>query len=527
MRQKEGEMCNTKFPKPEEIPAGMAVTGTIEQNFTLLNGELLELDTVLQDVYSPISLNIPDKGLRQVRLGAYPLMNHQLAIEALGVAKRAFRSYEWKAKSVDYKISCAQIFLDEVVKSKDRIVKLLMWEIGKPLAECIAEFDRTLDYIRQTMLMLKKNHDAIAVEKSAGFAGKVMHTPVGVVVSSGPSNYPMYETYSLALPALLAGNCVLMKIPRYGALLHYYILEPLKNAFPKGVINAIYGKNEDTLNPIMRTAEINMLAYFGSSIFAEPLIFSHPRPYRLKKLLGLEAKNPAIVLNKVDLATTAKELVLGALAFNGQRCAAVKIIFADEKIHDELIELLRKEIENVKVGMPWEDGVRITPIFDRNRILYLRTLLDEAVRKGAKNETDNSDKNEGSLFYPALLSGVTPKMRIFNEEQFGPIVPVIKFSKMQEVLEMIADSEFGQQISIFGNDSAQIAELAAKLQFEAGRVNINTKCQRGPDIFPFTGRKNSGLGELSIADTLREFTNHTVIAGKENDCTEYVLKNTI
>lgn len=517
-------MGDSVFPELKNIPKELRITKMIEQESTLLNGKLTRLDTSAQDVFSPIAI-WNDGAMKPQRLGSYPLMNHQLSIESLEATKTAYNSQIWKSKSTEYKVSCTKIFITELAKYKNEIVKLLMWENGKPYSEASNEFERTIEYIELTIDAIIKIQSGITNQYSAGFVGKVMMSPVGVVVSMGPSNYPMYETYSLAIPALLTGNCVIMKIPRYGALLHHYILEPLKKAFPKGVINVIFGKNEDTINPLMRTAEVNMLAYMGSSMFVEPLLLSHPRPYRLKKLLGLEAKNPAIVLKDVDIDYTARELTLGALAFNGQRCAAVKLIFVHDDIYDKLLVALKSEIESAKVGMPWEEGVRITPIFDKNRILYLRTIFDDAIKKGATCETENGGKIEYSMFYPALLSNVTPNMRIFKEEQFGPIVPLVRYKDLNTVLEYIHKSEFGQQISIFGTDAKLVAEIADDLEFHAGRININTKCQRGPDIFPFTGKKNSGIGELSIMNTLMEFSTQTVIAGKENDITEQVLSS--
>lgn len=515
-------MGDSIFPELKSIPKELRITKMIEQESTLLNGKLTKLDTASQDVFSPIAIRT-DGVLKPQRLGSYPLMNHQLSIESLESAKSAYHSQTWKSKSTEYKISCTQIFVNEFAKYKNEIVKLLMWENGKSYSEAANEFDRTIEYIENTIIAIRNIQSSIANQYSGGFVGKVMISPVGVVVSMGPSNYPLYETYSLAIPALLTGNCVIMKIPRYGALLHNYLLEPLRKAYPQGVINVIFGKNEDTINPLMRTAEVNMLAYMGSSMFVEPLLLSHPRPYRLKKLLGLEAKNPAIVLKDIDVEYTAREIVLGALAFNGQRCAAVKLVFAHDSIYDKLLLAMKSEIEDAKVGMPWEEGVRITPIFDKNRILYLRTLFDDAIKKGATCETENGGKIEYSMFYPALLANVTPNMRIFKEEQFGPIVPLVRYKDLDTVLDYIHKSEFGQQISIFGTDAKLLAELADDLEFHAGRININTKCQRGPDIFPFTGKKNSGIGELSIVNTLMEFSTQTVIAGKSNETTEQTL----
>lgn len=510
------------FPKLSEIPQELIVEKSIEQGSSLINGELVRLDTDSQDVCSPIAINHGGE-LKPVRLGSHPLMNHEIAGEILASSISAMRSEVWKSKSIDYRASCIEEFIHELAKYKDEIVRLLMWESCKPMAEAISEFDRTIEYTRLTIAAYREMYSGSETQYSNGFAGKIVNSPVGVVLAMGPSNYPLYETYSLALPALLTGNSVIMKVPRYGALLHSSIINLMQCAFPAGAINVIYGKNEETINPIMQTGNIDMLAYMGSNMFAEPIIQSHPRPYKLKKLLGLDAKNPAIVLHDADIEETAKELALGALAFNGQRCAAIKIIFAHSSIYNELMEVLRREIESEKICMPWDSDVRITPIFDRNRILYLKTLMEDALSKGAINYTNGGGTVLHTIFIPSLLGNITPNMRIYSEEQFGPIVPVVKYEDLDETIEYVSNSDFGQQISIFGKDEKVIADLARAYYLQCGRVNINTKCQRGPDIFPFTGKKFSGAGELSVTSTLREFTLRGVIAGKDNSITNGVL----
>jgi glyceraldehyde-3-phosphate dehydrogenase (NADP+) len=515
-------MNKSAFPDSGAVPAEFRISSPIEQRTALIDGNLTEIDAPAQDVCSPVAI-VNGEEMKAQRLGSYPLMTPEQSMEALNAAVRAYRSDIWKSRSLEYRASRARVFLEEFVKHRDDIVKMLMWENCKSYAESISEFDRTAEYIEKTIDVALKIQNAQKREYAAGFVGIAKASPLGVVVTMGPSNYPLYETYSLCIPALLAGNCVIMKAPRYGALIHSFILEPLRKAFPRGTINVVYGKNEDTIIPIMQSGEVNVLAYMGGSMFAEPLLFAHPKPWRLKKLLGLEAKNPAIILKSADIKEAARESALGALAFNGQRCAAVKIIFAHEDIHDEFVAALKNEIESAKLGMPWDNGVRITPIFDRNRVLYLKTLLEDAIKLGAKLENENGGRIEYTLFSPALLTGVNEKMRIFMEEQFGPIVPVVKYRNIDEVIDYAYSSEYGQQASIFGGDSKEIADIANKLEYHVGRVNINSKCQRGPDIFPFTGKKNSGIGELSIRSTYLEFTTHSVIAGKDCNLSEEVL----
>lgn len=516
-------MDKSVFPKINDIPESILPSSPEEQNTTLLDGRLCTSDLITQEVYSPVYAFSGSEKPEQIYLGSTPLMNHRQAEEALHSARRSFYSSGWKEKSPKFRADAVRAFLNALSERREKIVNLLMLEIAKSRSESDAEFTRTIEYLRATADTAEKMHEEAEIRNPRGFAGRVLRTPRGVIVTSGPSNYPLFETYSLSIPALLAGNSVIMKIPRFGALLHYYIIDLLAEYFPAGTINTIFGKNEDTLNPIMRTGEVDMLAYFGNSMFAEPLIFAHPKPYRLHALLGLEAKNPAVVFPDADIETAAHETALGSLAFNGQRCAAVKIIYAHKSIYEEFISELTRQTLSQKVGMPWTEGVKITPVFDLNRIQYLTSLYSDAIESGAIDETKSGGKFEKSLFYPVLLSNVNRKMRLAAEEQFGPIVPVMKFEDISEIYEDVKISDYGQQISLFGKTDSELARAAEEFAFSFGRVNINTKCQRGPDVFPFTGKKNSALGELSFEETLREFSVHSVIAGKDNQITKNTL----
>ncbi len=514
----------TVFPDKNNIPDFAKLDSEIIADSTLINGKIIKLDSYSEDVYSPIYIKNGDE-LTKYKIGKNYLMNDKYSLAALECTLDSFKSIAWKNKSLAYRISAINIFVNELEKNRDIIIKLLMWENCKSISESTNEFDRTVEYINTTANAIKNIDNVKELKRSNGFSGIVHRTPVGTVITMGPSNYPLYETYSLAIPALLMGNSVIIKIPRYGALLHSFILEPLAAAFPAGVVNVVRGKNEETIKPIMLTGIPDMLAYMGSSMFSEPLLYAHPRPYKLKLLLGLEAKNPAIILSKINMEETVREVLLGALAFNGQRCAAIKIVFVHKDIYKEFTDLLVSIIEKTIIGMPWDEGVRITPVFDPNRVMYLKSLFKDAISKGAECLNSNGGRTDHSIFYPTILGNITPNMQIYNEEQFGPIIPLVQYSDIETVYEYVNNSEFGQQISVFGTDKEELSQVANNLKYFAGRININCKCQRGPDIFPFTGKKNSGIGALSIIDTLNEFSAPTVVAGKSNSLNEWSVFN--
>ena len=179
------------------------------------------------------------------------------------------------------------------------------------------------------------------------------------------------------------------------------------------------------------------------------------------------------------------------------------------------------------MGMPWEAGVVVTPLPEKGKTNYLDNLVQDAVSKGAKVLNENGGKTEHSFFYPALLFPVSKEMRIYNEEQFGPIIPVIEFEDISEPIDYMVDSPYGQQVSIFGNNSGEISGLIDQLVNQVCRVNINSQCQRGPDVYPFNGRKDSAEGTLSVTDALRVFSIRTMVAAKDNEQNRKVFETII
>ena len=204
------------------------------------------------------------------------------------------------------------------------------------------------------------------------------------------------------------------------------------------------------------------------------------------------------------------------MSFNGQRCTALKILFVHENIKDEFVRKFCEKVDALKFGMPWDEKVQITPLPEENKFNYLNDCIADAESKGAKIMNENGAIQNGTLFFPAVMYPVSEGMKLYREEQFGPIVPIVSFKELQEPIDYMITSNFGQQVSIFGTDTHEISHLIDGLVNQVSRVNLNVQCQRGPDTFPFTGRKDSAEGTLSVYDALRSFSIRTVVATKEN-----------
>jgi len=170
--------------------------------------------------------------------------------------------------------------------------------------------------------------------------------------------------------------------------------------------------------------------------------------------------------------------------------------------------------------MPWEKDVFITPLPEAGKTKYLTGLLKDALKHGARIMNECGGTVNRTFFYPALLYPVHEEMRLYSEEQFGPLVPIVPFDDIETPLHYVVQSRYGQQVSIFGNNQETIADLTDVFIKQVCRVNINSKCQRGPDSFPFAGRKDSGEGTLSISDALRLFSVRTIVAERESKKTK-------
>lgn len=494
------------------------------QNKYLINGELREWNGNFQDVHSPIFIKT-DKGLDNF-IGRYPMLGEKEAVEALDAAVNAYQhgNGEWPSMTVSQRIACMRKFVLKMTEQRTPIVNLLMWEIGKTQKDAEKEFDRTVDYINDTIEALKNlDRDCSRFTFSQNILAQIRRAPLGVVLCMGPFNYPLNETFTTLIPAILMGNCIIFKPPKKGVLLHAPLLQAFQESFPKGVVNTLYGDGEVIITPLMTSGKIDVFAFIGSSRVADIIKSEHPKLHRLKSVLGLEAKNPAIILKDADLESTVKECVSGALSFNGQRCTALKIIFVHESIVSQFLELINKEIENLQIGLPWEARTQITPLPEDGKATYLTGLIDDATEKGAKVINEHGGKHYESLFFPAILYPVNKEMRVYHEEQFGPIIPIVSFKDIEEPLNYVVESKYGQQASIFGNDSKEIARLIDVLVNQVCRVNINSQCQRGPDDFPFTGRKDSAEATLSVSDALRVFSIRTLVAAKNNPANTNII----
>ena len=509
------------------IPKDYQLDEIINHTEYLIDGKISSWNGKQANVYSTLLCDSKDK--EPTLIGNTPEMSGEYALKALDSAYKAFNHGQgsWPTMKVYERINCMENFVDRMILKRDEIVKLLMWEIGKNLNDSIKEFDRTVEYIKDTIEEYKIiDRNGATFQNKSGVRALIRRGPLGVVLCLGPYNYPLNETFALLIPAIIMGNTTIFKPAKHGVLLIAPLLEAFKESFPPGVVNIVFGRGREIASPIMKTGKIDVLALIGHSSSAISLQDLHPQKSRLRLVLGLEAKNPGIVLKDADIDLTVNECISGTLSFNGQRCTALKILYVHEDIKDEFLDKFTKAVDELKLGLPWENTL-LTPLPEPGKPKYISDLIDDAVSKGAKILNNRGGQKQKNFVFPAVLYPVTKDMNVYEEEQFGPVIPVISFNDISKPIADMSESNYGQQVSIFGRDVDTLGPIIDSMVNLVCRVNLNSACQRGPDIYPFTGRKDSAVATLSVHDALRSFSIRTFVASKDNDLNKNILREMI
>lgn len=512
--------------KIADIPKEFHVTPYACDRY-LVDGELKTWKGNTTEVFSTIQTPNASGEMASTLLGTIPDMETPAALEALKAAEKAFNRGQglWPTMRVGERLKCMETFVEKMKVHREEVVKLLMWEICKNKSDSYKEFDRTVDYIVDTIEAYKNlDRKGAKFDKQDDVYAHIRRGPLGVVLCLGPYNYPLNETFCLLIPAIIMGNTAIFKPAKHGVLLIAPLLEAFQESFPPGVVNILFGRGRKIATPIMQTGTVDVLALIGHSSSAVSLQDQHPNKNRLRLVLGLEAKNPGIILPDADLDLTIKECISGTLSYNGQRCTALKVLYVHESLVDEFNRRFSEAVDNLKFGMPWEDTF-LTPLPEPAKPDYIEELIEDAKAKGAQILNQKGGVKSVNYNFPAVLYPVTEEMKIYQEEQFGPVIPIVPYKEIEEPLDAMAASDYGQQVSLFGRDIRKIGPLIDTLANLVCRVNLNSACQRGPDVYPFTGRKNSAVSTLSVYDALRSFSIRTFVASKDTAYNKEILES--
>ncbi|MDQ7983103.1 MAG: NADP-dependent glyceraldehyde-3-phosphate dehydrogenase [Spiroplasma sp.] len=416
--------------------------------------------------------------------------------------QNAFQAQKkWATMPLMQRITILNQWKDLIIANKTEIANLMVLEIAKGKKAALSEVTRSIDYIDYTFEEIKRIHprtytgDAWAIENKLGI---FQYVPKGVVLAISPFNYPINLAISKIIPALVTGNSVVFKPASQGSLVGLFLAQLANVAkIPAGVFNAVSGKGSEIGDILVENPLINVISFTGSAPVGNQI---SAKSLKADLILELGGKDPALVLADANLELAASKIIAGAFSYSGQRCTAIKRVLVAEKVKQSLVKLLVAKVNKLTVGNP-EDNCDITPVIDGKTVTFIKGLIADATKKGAKVLTGN--KIVKNLIYPTLIDNVGPTMRLAWEEPFGPVLPIISFKDIDEAIKLANDSQYALQAAIFTENINSAMVIANAL--DTGTVNINDQTQRGPDSFPFTGIKDSGLGVQGIYDSLISF----------------------
>lgn len=440
-------------------------------------------------------------------IGAVQALTQTEVNQCIQSSKEAQKS--WANTSIYDRAHYLQAWADELLKMKEELATTVMQEVGKAYQDAVKEVERTADLIRYTVEeAIHLSGESLNGEHFPGGSRSklavVERVPLGVILAISPFNYPVNLAAAKLAPALITGNSVIFKPATQGSISGIKMIEALaKTNIPAGVLNLVTGKGSVIGDYLIEHEDIALVTFTGGTSTGERIA---QKAKMIPLVMELGGKDPAIVCEDANLQLASKQIVSGAYSYSGQRCTAIKRVLVHHSVADELVSLIKSEVEQLSVGSP-EDNATIVPLIDDQSADFVQGLIDDALQKGATLVLGN--KREGNLIYPTLLDDVTTDMRIAWEEPFGPVLPIIRVSSQEEGIEIANASEYGLQASVFTQHIDKALTIARKL--ETGSVQINGRTERGPDHLPFIGIKKSGLGIQGVRRSIESMTREKVI----------------
>src|SRR5437660_5614058 len=443
-------------------------------------------------------------------IASLPYSTKEEINEAVGAAKKAF--VEWSETPVPDRAQVMFRFKALFDKHIEELSALVTEENGKTVDESRGEVKRAIEVIDfacgAPTLTMGQNLDQIA----RGIDEELIRFPVGVVAGITPFNFPNMVPMWMIPVAIVTGNTFVLKPSQLTPLSAMRIAELLQEAgLPHGVFNVIHGAN-DAVNQLLTHPDIAGISFVGSATVAAYIYATAAANGKRVQALG-GAKNHILVMDDADLELSAPHVISSAFGNAGQRCLAGSVAVGVGKIGDALVQELAAQARQVKVGPGTDAATTMGPVIRGERKRRLIEYIDEAQTEGAQLVADGRElgSSDGFFLAPTIFDRVTPRMRIWKEELFGPILSVMRASDIDEALKLLNSSPYGNMASIFTTSGKNAREFKRRAQ--AGMLGINIGVAAPMAFFPFTGWKNSFFGDLHATgqDSVRFYTRHKVI----------------
>lgn len=437
-------------------------------------------------------------------VGLCPVGTTEHLDQAVAAAEKAFAT--WRYSSDQQRQDACGAIAKVVTENAPELAKLLSQEQGKPLKGLGAEFElggcaAWAGYTGQIGLASK------VIEDSPGKRIEMHREPIGVCGSITPWNWPLMIAIWHVVPAIRTGNTVVIKPSPFTPLGTLRMIELIAAALPPGLINVVAGGNE--LGAALSQHPGIKKVVFTGSIATGKKVMASAAPTLKPLTLELGGNDAGIVLPDVDMAKLVEPMFWGALINSGQTCGALKRLYVHDSVHDKVVEALVAYAKNIPMGDGLDEKNVLGPLQNEMQFRKVVDLVEDAKRNGAKVALGGEPSKGPGYFYPVtILTECRDGMRIVDEEQFGPVIPVIRYTNLDDAIARANGLEFGLDASVWGSDPAKLKDVAKRL--EAGTVFINKHAEIAPNV-PFGGIKCSGLGVEFGEEGLAAYTTIKII----------------
>ncbi|MBI3981009.1 aldehyde dehydrogenase [Candidatus Microgenomates bacterium] len=416
---------------------------------------------------------------------------------------------EWRELGVAKRVEMLRKAFGEFLERKKELALLESREMGMPLSEALIDVDGTMDYANWYFDNAEKYLSPETTFENDTEIHQVFYEPIGVAAVIVPWNFPFANFVWGGLQSLVAGNTLVFKHSEECPLSGKFIEYVLNHHLPTGVFNEVYGNGE--VGKLLVNDNINMIAFTGSTKTGKYLYETAGRKF-IKAVMELGGSAPGIIFSDADLDQATSGVCEQRLLNAGQCCDGLKRLIVGEEVFDEVVKKVTKIFSSKKIGKADDKETQIGPLVAKRQLDLLLEQVKDAFVQGAKIETGGHSlekKLGGAFFEPTVITGVTKDMRIWNEEVFGPVLPIVKFNTEEEAVALANGTAYGLGSYVFTKDKEKATRVSSAL--EAGMVSVNGVNYIMP-FNPFGGYKNSGFGREHGKYGFAEVTQIKIVA---------------
>lgn len=415
----------------------------------------------------------------------------------------------WYSMGLQERIQILRKIPGSLLRRKNELALLISREMGMPIRQSRSDVGDAMDYFNWYL-----NHSVEYLSPETTFVDdtmihRVFYEPMGTAASITPWNFPVSNFVWGAGQNLIVGNTVVYKtseeVPFCGKLIEEIVAEV---GLPEGVFSEVYGGG--TVGQLLIDQNIDLISFTGSSKVGWSLYEIAARKH-IKIVMELGGSAPGIVFEDADLASILDTLYFNRFVNCGQACDAMKRLIVHESMFEEVVESLKKKLETVQVGNAEDEKTDIGPLVAERQLMLLESQVSDAVQKGAKIITGGkrSEGLKGYFYCPTLLINVSRDSRVWQEEVFGPVLPIVSFENEQEAIGLANNTKYGLGSYVFTKDPEQALRVAS--QIKTGMVSVNNASYLKP-CNPFGGVKESGIGREHGKFGFNELTNIKIFA---------------